>query len=125
MSGLHRSVLVCRGCCCGTARKHPDVDHDGQLAAWRHAAAVGGHTRVHVVGCLDACERSNVVVVRDRPGGRRRWLGDVTTPEATVALATWIASGADVADLPPTLAARAFEPNRRTEPAVRVELTAR
>ncbi len=24
-------VTVCRGCCCGTLRKHPDVDHDAQL----------------------------------------------------------------------------------------------
>ena len=26
------SVVVCRGCCCGTETKHPDVDHDGQVA---------------------------------------------------------------------------------------------
>ena len=25
------TVTVCRDCCCGSARKHPRVDHDAQL----------------------------------------------------------------------------------------------
>ena len=26
------TVTVCRDCCCGSARQHPAVDHDGQLS---------------------------------------------------------------------------------------------
>ncbi|MFY1632080.1 hypothetical protein ACN27F_02145 [Solwaraspora sp. WMMB335] len=58
-------VTVCRGCCCGTSRKHPDVDHDGQLRALRASGA-----RVRVVDCLNTCERSNVVVVQPVPAAR-------------------------------------------------------
>ena len=35
------TVLVCRGCCCGTA-KHPDFDHDGQLDTLRAAIDTDG-----------------------------------------------------------------------------------
>lgn len=99
------SVLVCRGCCCGTAEEHPEVDHDAQVAALR--AALGGAGRLWVVGCLGPCERSNVVVVRR--GGRRRWFGDVLDEADTAALAGWLAGGPP--SPPPRLAAREFEPD--------------
>ncbi|MCW2506633.1 MAG: hypothetical protein JWO79_4917, partial [Actinomycetia bacterium] len=51
-------VTVCRGCCCGTERKHPGIDHDGLLAALAEVGAV------RVSDCLDVCEDSNVVVVQ-------------------------------------------------------------
>ena len=56
------SVLVCLGCCCGTAAKHSDVDHDAQLDALRAALPDGG--RLWTVDCVGPCESSNVVVVR-------------------------------------------------------------
>jgi hypothetical protein len=77
------SVLVCRGCCCGTD-KHPDVDHDGQLAQLEAAGA-----RCHVVDCLGPCDRSNVVVVRRDEA--RWWFGEVFDAGP---LAAWVAQGA-------------------------------
>lgn len=97
------SVLVCRGCCCGTD-KHPDVDHDGQEAALR---AVAG--RFYTPDCLGPCERSNVVVVRS--GATRTWFGEILDDQHIAALATWIAGGADTAALPTSLAEHRFEPD--------------
>lgn len=82
------SVQVCRGCCCGTLRKHPEVDHDAQLAAWRRAAAVAG-TRLYVTGCQGLCSHSNLVTLRHRR--HRLTLGGVLTQADTAAVAAWIA----------------------------------
>lgn len=86
------TVLVCRGCCCGTARKHPDVDHDQQLQAWRDAAARSGAV-VRSVGCLGPCSTSNVVVVRSPGASTRTWFGWMLDDGATDAMAAWIAHG--------------------------------
>jgi predicted metal-binding protein len=106
------SVLVCRGCCCGTPRKHPGVDHAAQAATLRSALPAGVPLRE--VDCLGHCERSNVVVVRS--AGQRRWFGEVLDPADTAALAAWVAAtttghnaSADAA-LPSRLAARQFDP---------------
>lgn len=93
-TGRRFTALVCRGCCCGTERKHPDVDHDAQLETLTIAArAGGGHCRV--VDCVDECWASNVVVVR-RSGAHEPtlWLGGVLDVEQTRALANWLADGA-------------------------------
>ena len=58
------TILVCRGCCCGTAQKHPDVDHEAQLRVLEAAAAKTAGARVRAVDCVDECSRSNVIVVR-------------------------------------------------------------
>jgi hypothetical protein len=86
------TVLVCRGCCCGTARKHPDVDHEQQLQVWRDAAARGG-ALVRAVGCLGPCSTSNVVVVRSPGASTRTWFGWMLDEDATEAMAAWIAHG--------------------------------
>lgn len=83
-------VLLCRGCCCGTERKHPDVDHAAQERAFRIAAAEGGG-RVILTRCLDVCERSNVVVVKTAQ--HTHWFGDVLRPEQTEALSAFLRSG--------------------------------
>jgi hypothetical protein len=87
-------VTMCRGCCCGSEVKHPDVDHDGILAEL--ASTVEGRGAVRVVKCLDECERSNVVVVRRRPdsGTETIWLGWVNGPAIVAALAEWLRTGA-------------------------------
>jgi hypothetical protein len=90
------TVTVCRDCCCGTTRKHPGVDHDGQLALLRAGIADAG--RVVVSECLLACERSNVMVVAPAPhtrgaGARPVWLSEVLTAEQTDAVAAWVREG--------------------------------
>lgn len=83
------SVLVCRDCCCGTAR-HPDVDHASQLKSLRGALPPDG--RFWQVQCLGPCASSNVVVVRSGTG--RRWFGRVLAEDDTAALASWVGAGA-------------------------------
>lgn len=89
-------VRVCRDCCCGTARKHPGVDHDGLLV--RLTSAVADEAEVRVSSCLLACEQSNVVVVTPsgagrRAGGRPVWLGTVLDEDVVDAIAAWVNRG--------------------------------
>lgn len=120
------TVTVCRGCCCGTTSKHPDVDHEGQLRALR--AAAGQRHRVRASDCLNVCERSNVVVVQPAPAARRAgarpvWLGGVLDDEAVAAITDWLARGGPgEADVPVPLAAHTFPAPRW--PDARSQLTA-
>lgn len=87
------SVTVCRGCCCGTARKHPETDHEGQLRQLTEAGV-----RVRVADCLDVCEHSNVMVVHPsfdqrRKGARVVWLGGVLDSRLVVHIGRWAAQG--------------------------------
>jgi len=90
------TVTVCRDCCCGTVRKHPEVDHDEQVSLLREGVA--GFGRVVVSECLLACDRSNVVVVtparrpRDR-GARPVWLSSVLSGRQTQAVVDWVRDG--------------------------------
>lgn len=107
-------VLVCRGCCCGTVRKHPGVDHDAQLAALSAVA----HARE--VGCIDECSRSNVVVVR--PGdGTSIWFGGILNPTTTIELCDWLAAGAP-RPIPVGLSAHVFERNTPAAEPVRIRV---
>ncbi|HET9516912.1 MAG TPA: hypothetical protein VFO77_04220 [Actinoplanes sp.] len=100
-------MTVCRDCCCGSAKKHPGVDHDGQLSVLR--AELTTPHRVRVSDCLDACEQSNVVVVHPAPAARRAgarpvWFGLVVDDEITGDIAAWVrAGGPGVAPLSPAL----------------------
>lgn len=110
-------VTVCRGCCCGTQVKHPDVDHAGQLALLR--AGIVGTGQLRVSDCLDACEHSNVMIVTPSPAGRKAgarpvWLGEVLDEDTTAAVAEWVADGGPgVVDSPVTLDVHEFRPSRR------------
>jgi hypothetical protein len=97
------TVLLCRGCCCGTEAKHPDVDHTAQRAALE--AALGDEDRLYTVDCLGPCERSNVVVVRTGP--TRTWFGEVLTPELTDDVVALLQRG----ELSDRLAGRRFDPS--------------
>ena len=100
----HAEVLICRGCCCGTDRKHPGTDHERQVATLTQAATACPTARVRTVGCLGPCSHSNVVVVR--PVGRAGeavWLGRMNTHTQTASLAGWLEAGADLEALPPEL----------------------
>lgn len=105
------SVLVCRGCCCGTD-KYPEVDHAGQVASLRAALPSGERSRLFEVDCFGTCERSNVVAVR--AGSTRTWFGRVLDPGDTGALAAWIAAGA-ASEPPAMMLAHVFEPARGPE----------
>ncbi|MDF2977272.1 MAG: hypothetical protein K0S40_2000 [Actinomycetospora sp.] len=112
------TLTVCRGCCCGTASKHPDVDHRAQLERFRAAG------RVRVSDCLDACAYSNVVVVSPSPAGRAAgarpvWLFGVLDAETEDELTAWVAAGGPgVAEPPGMLDLRIFTPSRRVRAAV-------
>ncbi|MCU1391617.1 MAG: hypothetical protein JWM34_45 [Ilumatobacteraceae bacterium] len=112
------SVLVCRGCCCGTVAKHPDVDHAGHESRLR--AAVGGvrGAKVFTVDCLDQCSRSNVVVVRAR--GERQWFGDMLDDSSVDHLADWLAGGG-LSPMPDALVAHAFEPDELIVPPMAMD----
>ena len=111
------TVLLCRGCCCGTSDKHPRTDHGAQEQALLDAAARSA-VEVRVVDCLDECDRSNVAVVRRaglRASERDTWLGGLLTERAGSALAAWVADGAQH-PLPPALVGLRFRhlpPRRR------------
>ncbi|WP_139983743.1 hypothetical protein [Nocardioides litoris] len=97
-----RDVLLCRDCCCGTARKHPGTDHGAQRDVLEAAGDAAEHVRVRVVDCLDECDRSNVVLVRDFTAGRRpkdTWLGGVLDDTATTAVVDWARDGGPVPDV--------------------------
>lgn len=101
------SVIVCRGCCCGSERKHPGIDHQAQVEVLQ--ASLPGSGRLWTVDCLGPCERSNVVVIRTRAHGRQ-WFGDVLDDPVTASMAAWIGAGA-IGAPPPLIASRAFEPD--------------
>ncbi|MET7419960.1 hypothetical protein [Dactylosporangium sp. NPDC005555] len=99
-------MTVCRDCCCGSPRKHPDVDHAGQVARLRAAL---GQAEVRVSGCLDACERSNIVVVHPTPaagraGARPVWLGYLLDDAVIGDLTAWVEAGTTLtrSPAPPT-----------------------
>ena len=111
-------MLLCRGCCCGTAAKHPRVDHAAQQLALEDAADAHPDVALRVVDCLDECDRGNVAVLR-RPGTppaeRDTWLGGLLTTRATDALAAWVREGG-TGELPSVLAGLRFRrvpPRRR------------
>ena len=104
MSKRSLEVTVCRGCCCGSADKHPEVDHQAQVKALRAAAQRAGG-RLRVADCLDKCEVSNVVVVRPRGAAKPVWFGRVLVEDDLEALAGWVAEGA-TGPCPETFVAR-------------------
>ena len=113
MSSLPR-VRVCRDCCCGTTRKHPDVDHDGLFE--RLTRSTSGAATVDATGCLLACEKSNVVVVQPSRAARHRgaravWLREVLDADTVDAIAAWVrAGGPGTVDVPPSLAGSVTTP---------------
>jgi hypothetical protein len=84
----------------------------------RLRTALAGVAQVRVSDCLDACERSNVIVVSPstkgrQAGARPMWLGFVLDDDAIDDLSGWIrAGGPGVADQPATLDLYAFNPSR-------------
>ncbi|MFC8365280.1 (2Fe-2S) ferredoxin domain-containing protein [Streptomyces griseorubiginosus] len=111
------TLVVCRGCCCGDARKNPGTDHAWQLELLRAGAAEHGF-QVRTTDCLGPCDQSNVIVVRPSAAGRRAgakaaWIGFVTDDEATEEVVRWAAAGGPGVAAPPlTLELQFIEPPR-------------
>ncbi|GAA1256370.1 hypothetical protein GCM10009665_53540 [Kitasatospora nipponensis] len=128
-------VIVCRGCCCGSATKRPGTDHAGQLAALGAAVESLPDAKLLVTECLGPCEVANVVVVRSRgrlPGEPRTgplWFGNLTDPADTAELCDWVrrlgrrpsgagaAAGAALPAALESLRIPAHGPGRRTRAA--------
>ncbi|WP_370941947.1 (2Fe-2S) ferredoxin domain-containing protein [Amycolatopsis sp. cg5] len=112
-------VVVCRGCCCGNATKHPGTDHVAELARLEEfAAANPARFSVRTSECLGPCERANVIVVRPSPRARRAgavpsWFGDLTD-QALTALLAWVAAGGPGALTMPAVLARHHIPRPGT-----------
>lgn len=110
------TATVCRGCCCGTVRKHPGIDHDSQLDALRDT--VDDAARVRTSDCLDDCKRSNVIVVSPSragraKGGRPVWLQRVLTDSAMTGVGEWMrAGGPGIADPPTEVKRLVYRPNK-------------
>ncbi|MCP9943626.1 (2Fe-2S) ferredoxin domain-containing protein [Streptomyces somaliensis] len=101
------SLVVCRGCCCGDARKNPGTDHAGQLERLRRAAAASdGRLAVRTSDCLGPCGQANVVVVQPstearRRGARAAWIGWVLDDDCLDELLAWVEAGGPGAAEPP------------------------
>ncbi|MFF2076164.1 (2Fe-2S) ferredoxin domain-containing protein [Kitasatospora sp. NPDC058162] len=113
------TLVVCRGCCCGSTSKHPATDHDQQLALLRQAAAdSGGELAVRTSNCLDACAQSNVIVVQPSTRGRTRggravWLGWALDDNSLDLITQYaLAGGPGIAELPPALDLQCITPPR-------------
>ncbi|MFF5637637.1 (2Fe-2S) ferredoxin domain-containing protein [Streptomyces sp. NPDC012825] len=111
------SLVVCRGCCCGDARKNPGTDHEAQLARLREAAAAsGGRLAVRTSDCLGPCAQANIVVVQPstegrRRGGRAAWVGFTLDDDCLDDILAWAeAGGPGIAPLPATLALHLVDP---------------
>jgi hypothetical protein len=97
--------------------KHPGTDHAAQQQKLREAASHAG-MRLVVAGCLNACERSNVVVLRySDPEGKTHslWLGRLLRPAQTEALCAWLRAGGPAqTPLPASLAFLTFAPEEES-----------
>ncbi|MFF4836188.1 (2Fe-2S) ferredoxin domain-containing protein [Streptomyces sp. NPDC001315] len=111
------TLVVCRGCCCGDARKHPGTDHAWQLDRLRAAAAEHGF-QVRRTDCLGPCDQANVIVVQPsavgrRAGGRATWIGFAMDDDCTEEVLAWAAAGGPgVAEPPVTLELQFIQPPR-------------
>ncbi|MEZ0070377.1 hypothetical protein ABIA32_006430 [Streptacidiphilus sp. MAP12-20] len=109
--GLPCTLIVCRGCCCGTlGKQRPGTDAPGQLDRLRAAAAAsGGRLAVRTSECLGPCRQADVIVVQPSSrgrarGGRPAWVGWAASADCTDDLLAWTAvGGPGLAPPPPAL----------------------
>lgn len=115
------TITVCRGCCCGTEKKQPGVDHAARLDQLRKH--VGEAAQVRTSECLGPCERADVIVVGPsrsarKAGARTVWLGRIASERVLRDLAQWTAAGGPgIAEPPASVSARTFR-LERTAPRV-------
>jgi (2Fe-2S) ferredoxin len=109
------SIVLCRGCCCGSPSKRPAVDHTAQRERLeRFAADHAPDVRLVVSDCLGPCEQANVVVIRPSATGRQAgarpvWFGLVDDLAADL-LEEWLEQGGPgIAEMPPLLELQRIE----------------
>lgn len=95
-SGKPPKVYVCRGCCCGTRKKHPHSDGKG-LERLARAGAAKASARFKKTKCLGPCGQGNIVVVR--AAGTFRWFRKMDDIEETRCLLNHLAEHGDVEDV--------------------------
>ncbi len=93
-------IWICRGCCCGTTRKHPGVDHRAIRRLLRRRGEALGAT-VRTTDCLGPCGQGNIVVVRR--AGEIRWFRKVNSPKRAKRLLRHLRDDGNVTALPPKL----------------------
>ncbi|MGX1855512.1 NAD(P)H-dependent oxidoreductase subunit E [Streptomyces sp. NPDC055299] len=120
------TVIVCRGCCCGNARKFPGTDHAWQLARLRAGAAGSdGGFEVRTTDCLGPCGQANVIVVQPSTtgrlaGGRATWIGFARDDDCTDDVLRWAgAGGPGVAEPPAAPALQFIRPPREARARAR------
>lgn len=96
LSGKRPRVYVCRGCCCGTRKKHPHSDAKAlERVAKRGAAAAGA--RYTKTKCLGPCGQGNIVVVR--AAGTYRWFRKMDELTEMTCLLDHLVEHGDVEDV--------------------------
>ena len=110
-------VTLCRGCCCGTVKKRPDVDHERQRTRL-HALAATAAIALRETDCLGPCDSANVMVVNPTPeargaGGRPVWFGEVSDDQLDLVLGWIDEGGPGTAPLPVGLESHVVPPEDR------------
>lgn len=111
-------VHVCRDCCCGTWRKHPEVDHSAQLETLTRTVDSLPGGQIKTTKCVGECRHSNVLIIRRFLHGRTltTWLGNILRERQTLALCQWLTQGAyQDLPLPSSLKRYAFTPEKQNE----------
>lgn len=116
-------LVVCRGCCCASSTKHPEIDHEARLDRVRRLAAAAPEVvPVKVSDCLGPCEYADVIVVTPTAAGRRNgarpvWFG-FADDHALNLVCAWAASGGPgLAEMPDELSLHQIDRPRRAQQA--------
>jgi (2Fe-2S) ferredoxin len=106
-------VFNCRGCCCGTRKKHPGVDASLLSKVLKEGARAAG-ADYRRTGCLGPCGQGNIVVVR--AAGRTRWFRKMDDEDTTLALMDHLVDSGNVIDLPEALRRRVMTKREGRKP---------
>jgi predicted metal-binding protein len=103
-------ILICRGCCCGNAKKeNPEVPWNWLAKIWNESG-LNTHIQLSLTGCLGPCERANVVAVQHP--NRQHWFGGLKTrddyQQLLVFAQEWLESKA-LPEIPEQLVEREFQ----------------
>jgi (2Fe-2S) ferredoxin len=107
------AVFNCRGCCCGTSKKHPGVDSALLSKLLKEGAKEAG-ARYRKTDCLGPCGQGNIVVVR--AAGHTRWFRRMDDEDATLALMDHLVDTGTVTDLPAELRRRVMAKREGRKP---------